>query len=51
MSEVLVKSFVHGLSLVGGIVVYMTASTSIVFYNIQLLVYMLFIFIFQCSMF
>ena len=33
------KLLVHGLSRVGGIVAVMTTSTSIVFYNIQLLVY------------
>ena len=38
-SEMLMKLFVHGLSPIGGIVAYMTASTCITFYNIQLLVY------------
>ena len=37
--EVLIKPFVHTLSLVGSIVADITASTNIVFYNIQLLVY------------
>lgn len=34
-SEVLMKLFIHGLSPVGGIVADMTASTGIIFYNIQ----------------
>jgi hypothetical protein len=34
-SEVLMKLFIHGLSAVGGIVADMTASTGIIFYNIQ----------------
>jgi hypothetical protein len=34
-SEVLMKLFIHGLSPVGGIVAGMTASTGIIFYNIQ----------------
>ena len=40
--EVLMKLFVYGLSPVGGIVADMTASTSVVFYTIQLLIYMSF---------
>ena len=39
-SEVVLKLFIHGLSLVGGIVADMTTSTGIMFYIIQLLVYM-----------